>query len=166
EAVIPEIGDAVAVRDDLVRILGEIGLALEDRAQLPPVAGGLVERVEAPDRDQDVRIDLEDALVGVDRLVDVAELALVDRADLDVDCLLLVRVEDDVRLLLVEAEERLPLLEHEVQLDELVQRPDLFAVDLEDLLVDLDGVLGTLEELLVDGRPAEEVVLLVDRKST
>ena len=73
---------------------------------------------------------------------DVAELALVDRADLVVDALLLVGVGDEIGLLRVDGEQVLPARETEVELDERVERAEVLLVDLEDLLVDGDRRLG------------------------
>jgi hypothetical protein len=161
ELVIPEIGNAIPVRNDFGRIAGEIRFALEDREKLLPVARRLVERIEAADRRQIIRLDLQDALVGVDRLGDVADLALVHRADFEVEALLLLGVEDDVGLALVDAQQLLPLLEPQIELDQLVERADLLRVDFEDLLVDLDRIERPLEELLVERRRAEEVLFLL-----
>ncbi len=163
QLVIPELGDAVAVRGDLVRIAREIRLALEDLEQLLPVAGREVQRVEALDRGEVVGVDLKDALVGVRRLRGVVQLALVDRADLEEEALLLVGIPDDVRLLRVDVEQLGPLLELQVQLGELVERRQLLGIDLEHLVVDGDRVGRTLEQLLVDRRGAEEVLLLIVR---
>ena len=93
--------------------------------------------------------------------VDVAELALVDRADLVVDELLLVGVGDEIGLLLVDREQVLPAREPEVELDQRVERADVVLVDLEDLLVDGDRLFGLLEDLFLDRGGLEERVLLL-----
>ena len=123
----------------------------------------LVEDVETRERLEIVGIELENLLVRVDRLRDVAELALVDRADLVVDALLLFGVGDEVGLLRVDAEEIGPAREPEVELDERVERAHVVRVDLEDLLVDRDRLLGLLEHVLFDRRGLEERFLLVVR---
>ena len=161
ELVVVEVGDPVAERDHLRGIGGEIRFALQDAEQVRPRLGRLVEGIEPGERRQVVGIDLQDALVAVDRLGVVLELLLVDRADLGVETLLLLRVVDDLRLLVVDGEERLPLLEAEVELDELVHGGDVLRIELESLVVDLDRVLGPLEQLLVEGRRAVEVLLLL-----
>ncbi len=163
EALLVEIRDAVLEADRLRRIRGHLALAREDREQLLPVLGLLVEDVEARERLEIVRIELEDLRVGVDRLRHVAELALVDRADLVVDALLLFGVGDEVRLLRVDGEQLGPVREAEVALDERVERAHVVAVDLEHLLVDRDGLFGSLEHVLFDRRGLEEGFLLVVR---
>ena len=75
-------------------------------------------------------------------LRDVAELALVDRADLVVDALLLVGVGDEIGLLRVDREQVLPAREAEVELDERVERAEVVRVELEDLAVDGDRRFG------------------------
>ena len=95
----------------------------------------------------------------------VAELALVDRADLVVDALLLVGIGDEIGLLLVDREEVLPAREAEVTLDERVERADVVLVDREDLVVDGDRRFGLLEDVFLDGRGLEERVLLVGGSS-
>ena len=97
EVLLVELGDPVLVADALGRVGGELGLVLEHAEELGPVLRRLVEDVEPAERLQVVGIELEDALVGVDRARDVAELALVDRADLVVDELLLLRTRSPGR---------------------------------------------------------------------
>ena len=100
-------------------------------------------------------------MVRLDRLRDVAELALVDRADLVVDALLLVGVGDEIGLLLVDGEQVVPAREPEVELDQRVERAQVVLVDLEDLLVDGDRRFGLLEDVFLDRGGLEERVLLV-----
>ena len=163
EALLVELGDPVLEADRLVRVLAHLALAREDAEELLPVLRLLVEDVETRERLEVVRIELEDLRVGVDGLRDVAELALVDRADLVVDALLLVGVGDEIRLLRVDGEEILPAREAEVALDERVERAEVVLVDREDLLVDGDRRLGQLEDVFLDRGGLEERVLLVGR---
>ena len=76
--------------------------------------------------------------VRVDRRRDVAELALVDGADLVVDALLLVGVGDEIDLPRVDAEEVVPARERHVLLDERVDGAKIVRVELEHLDVDGD----------------------------
>ncbi len=105
EVLLVELGDPVLEADRLVGVGGHLALAREDAEELRPVLRLLVEDVEARERLQVVGIELEDLRVRVDRPRDVAELALVDRADLVVDALLLVDVGDEVGLLRVDGEQ-------------------------------------------------------------
>ncbi len=161
EVLLVELGDAVLVADPLGRILRQLGLVLEDAEQLLPVLRRLVEDVEATERLEIVGIDLEHALVGVDRPRHVAELALVDRADLVVDELLLLGVGDEIRLLRVHREEVRPPREPEVELDQRVDGAEILRVELEDLAVDGDGLIVPLEDLFFDGSGLVEGRLLV-----
>ena len=78
EADLPQVADAVLERDGLAGRLGQLDLALEVAEQVVPALGLTVEPVERLDRRQLVGVEIEDALVGLDRLGDVAELAVVD----------------------------------------------------------------------------------------
>ena len=102
EVLLVELGDPVLEADGLVRIARHLALARQHGEQLAPVLGLLVEDVEAREGLHVVGIELEDLRVRVDGARHVAELALVDRADLVVDGLLLLDVGDEVGLLRVD----------------------------------------------------------------
>ena len=138
----------------------KLRLALQDRQQLFPVLRRLVQRVEPRDRGRVLRIDLDDALVRLDRLVDLAELALVDRADLGVERLLLIGVVEDVGLARVRRQQRLPAPQAQQQRDQLVERLDVVGLDLQRLLVDLDRLVRPIEHVFVELAGAEVVLLL------
>ena len=108
EVLLVELRDPVLEARRLVRVAGHLALASEHRQELGPVLGALVEHVEPRERLQVVRIELEDLRVRVDRARDVAELPLVDGADLVVDPLLLVDVGDQIGLPRVDGEQVLP----------------------------------------------------------
>ena len=150
EVLLVELRDSILVADRLGRVRRELGLVLQNAEQLLPVARSLIQDVQAAERRQIVGIELEHLLIGVDRAPHVRELSLVDRADLVEDELLLVRVEDQIGLLGVDGEQLLPAREPEVELDQRVDAAQIFAVDLEDLLVDADGVFLALEHVLFD----------------
>ncbi len=78
EPDLPQVADPVLERDGLAGGLGELDLALEVAEQVVPALGLAVQPVERLDRRQLVGVEVEDALVGLDRLGDVAELAVVD----------------------------------------------------------------------------------------
>ena len=103
EVLLVELRDPVLEADRLVRVARHLALARQHREELRPVLRLLVEDVEARERLEVVRIELEDLRVRVDRARHVAELALVDGADLVVDALLLVDVGDEIGLLRVDA---------------------------------------------------------------
>ena len=161
EVLLVELGDPVLEADRLVRVAGHLALARQHREELRPVLRLLVEDVETRQRLQVVRIELEDLGVRVDRARHVAELALVDRADLVVDALLLLDVGDQIGLLRVDREQVLPARQVEVAADERVDGAQIVAVDLEDLAVDGDGRLGAIEDVLLDRGRLEEGVLLL-----
>ena len=163
EVLLVELRDPVLEARRLVRIARHLALASEHRQQLGPVLCALVEHVEPRERLQIVRIDLEDLRVRVDRARDVAELALVDGADLVVNPLLLVDVGDQIGLACVDGEQLLPARQIEVAPDERVDRAQIVRVDLEHLAVDGDRRLGPAEDVLLDQRGLEERVLLVRR---
>jgi hypothetical protein len=161
EVLLVELGDPVLVRNRLVGIVAELGLVREDAEQLLPVLRRLVEDVEPAESREVVGIELEDARVGVDGLVDLAELVLEDGADLVEDALLLVDVGDEVGLLRVDVEQVFPAREAEVELDERVDRADVLRVALEDLEVDADRGLVPFEQILLDLRGLVEGPLLL-----
>jgi hypothetical protein len=91
--------DPVLIADCFRRIAGELRFVRQDREQLCPILGRLVQHVQTTERSQIIRIELQHLLVGIDRAWHVLELALVDRAHLVIDVLLLVGGLDQVRLL-------------------------------------------------------------------
>ncbi len=89
-------------------------------------------RSSAPQRARIVADGVEDLLVGVDRLVVVLDLVLVELTDLELDLGALVAVEGEIELLLVDVEEVLVALLAQVQALERVDRALVGLVDLED----------------------------------
>ncbi len=159
EVLLVELGDAVLVRNRFVRIVAELGFVREHAEKLLPVLRGLVEDVEPAERREVVGVELENARVGVDRLVDLAELVLEHGADLVEDALLLVDVGDEIGFLRVDVEEILPPRQAEVELDESVHRANVFRVALEDLQVDADRRVVPLEKVFFDLRGLVERAL-------
>src|SRR5262249_31639973 len=117
EALFVELRDPILEAGRLVWIRAHLAFAREDPEELVPVLRLLVEDVGAVERLEIVRIELEDVGVRLDRLLDGAELAFVDRTDLVEDALLLVGVTDEIGLPLVDLEEVPPAREPEVTLD-------------------------------------------------
>jgi hypothetical protein len=75
EPELPELADPVLQADDLAgRVIGlaQLDLALEVGEQVVPALGLAVEPVEGLDRRRLVGVEIEDRLVGLDRLADVA----------------------------------------------------------------------------------------------
>src|SRR5262249_670686 len=64
QVLLVELGDAILVRDRFVGVLAELCLVRENAEELLPVFRGLVEDVEAAERGEVVRIELEHARVG------------------------------------------------------------------------------------------------------
>ena len=119
---------------------------------------GSSRRLTDQERRQIVRIELQHTLVGVDRAVHVADLALVDGTDLIEDELLLLRVVDQIDLLRVDPEQVLPPRLAAVVVDQRVDAPHVLATQLEDLQDDGDRISrrlggGETEDSLSRGIP-------------
>lgn len=172
EPLLVQLGDAILEAYRLRRIGRQLRLLLQDAEQLEPVLRHLIEDVEPRERLQVCRVDLEHALVRLDRLGHVVELTLVDRADLVIDVLLLIEVLDQVRLRHVDGEQIAPPRVRQVQLDERVDRAQLVLIELEDLAVHSDRCLVPVQHVFLDrsgleqgalllGQPVEDVGLLL-----
>jgi hypothetical protein len=85
QLLLVQLSDAVAQIDRLQRIARQLRLALEDRQQIFGAAGGQEQRVQPRQRREIFGIEIQHALVGLDGLVRLTELPLVDRAHLGVE---------------------------------------------------------------------------------
>jgi hypothetical protein len=107
----------------------ELDLALEDAEQVVPAPRLTVEPVERLDGIQVVAIDVEDRLVGLDRLGHVAQLAVVDLAEDEQHLLALVGRRRVLGLLGVDVLERAPALELDVEpLEGVERRPSISSI--------------------------------------
>ena len=162
QVLLVQLGNAILKAHRLRRVRRQLCFVLKDTEQLLPVARSLEQHVQPSERGQVIRIQLQDLLVGVDGPIDVGQLALVDRPDLIEDELLLFGIGDEIRPLRVHGEQLFPTRQAEVQLDERVDAAQVFAVNLEDLEVNGDGLLLSLQNLFFDlGGLIERLLLLI-----
>jgi len=119
-----------------------------------------IEPIEGQDGQAILRIQLEDDLVGIDRLLGFLQLAVIDLRERMVHLLLLVDGGSQFRLLAIDVLEVLPALEPGVEPLERIDRDPVALIEAKDHLEHLDGVFRIVEPLQVDLRRLEAEGLL------
>ena len=131
-------------------ILELVDLALVDRDQLLPVAALLVHLLDERERLAVVRIQLQDRLVGLDRLRLVGELLEEQIGDPRVQRDLVFGRLDDRGLLAQQRDQVRPALHRLVLRGELVGRVEVVGLDVEDLVVRVDDHHIELQTIAID----------------
>src|SRR4029453_18996150 len=80
ELVMPELADSIAIAYSLCRISNQARFSFEDAQQILPVACRLVQSIQSRNSGEVVRIDLQNALVGIDGLGHLPQLAFINGA--------------------------------------------------------------------------------------
>ena len=143
-----DFADPMAQGDRLVDVQRVRGLPLEYADQIVPALGGAVEPLERLHRLAVVGIDVEHAAVGLDRLVAIADLVIVDLTEHVEHALALARLARDLGLPDVDVAKLRPPLEANEQPLERIESGDILGIDLEHTAVDLDGARRVFEHVL------------------
>jgi hypothetical protein len=163
ELVLPQRADAVAQLGLLLVRRGDFHGALEDAELVGPALRGPEQAVERLDGVVVGRLDVEDRLVGLDRVLDVGELLVVDLTEQVQPVHAVLRLRGELRLAAVDVAERLPRLGGDVQLVEGVEGALVGVVDREDLLEQGDRAGEVLHLDLADlGRVGQQALAVGD----